>query len=1006
MMGYLSNSLPDAFKAETQVPASKNLDVTNFDKGKLDYDLVLKPNTEMKLLADGKVMKVQKSRQRKILSCVHCHSKKIKCSRVQPLCNNCEKLGVECKYFVNERVSRGGKYSSKSSKEKRASSSSSSETDNKKNDKNGDNLKGESRKKEENIEPVIMRNEDDQISVNVDFLNSPKKFTTIDEHTNKTMNMPDISMSYNMQNGGGEGNISNITNGFTTEFDISPEGSNSLLQTPIVNSASNNITNNFFNTNYSNQFPKPDITQKVGSENQISGEDSFSFNSSNLNFTNFVDQTDGGMIGNRAIQTEHLENKSKKAESITSGSQIQNPSINNSLTAYASNPETTMNYLYGTNTYYDNDNLMEDLLTHLPTSKERSYELVDRYVNSVHILLPIVINLSDFVREHDRYWDWKSKNNGTPGSTLSSCSGSGNGQDNQEFNPLQFYTLFFPILYAATISEFEEYDNLLLNQDISKYLKGFNKICQYYNYPHGLKTMPLLLGNVIIQSTSPNPSTMEMSQIIRYAKFLQLHKDPIITLRISDWEIVKFRRLLWWVIFGLDGLTSHNFCLPPVCRFDDFNVVMPDEDEPIFDKNGSIIEKRINVSVLSMNVKFRYDIILSELVYQMHNGLSTNITKEKVNQIKGMIVDYFKFIHISISKMQDFYTKNPPTTVQENNLINFIKNHSFSFVDRALMLLHKKILLGEPNSNENSYEGYEISLPKNRGGVLSLSQYADTFGKVQEANIIANFDKSSISLLKLNHLEGFSYENISNNLIPSILHNLNDFLKYNDFIKYGKYNWYIKRTIPLDSIILLFVIMVVKFKYEFMTVNELVVYVKLINKALFILNRKWFKNEKYKRMLSLTNLMWEYILKRYNVIAQISAFNEANTLPNEPNGSIQFFDFQVTGYMNMHELFNTMDVPQPITDNIFPDANSNQKKLFRKSSDSANGDIRPNHNVSGSLIFNINLLSDNAKSELIQINERILYDLRNNFVDINDYCAFYVSLEHILHELMDYIRKT
>ena len=72
-------------------------------------------------------------------------------------------------------------------------------------------------------------------------------------------------------------------------------------------------------------------------------------------------------------------------------------------------------------------------------------------------------------------------------------------------------------------------------------------------------------------------------------------------------------------------------------------------------------------------------------------------------------------------------------------------------------------------------------LPKKRDGVLSLSQFEDTFGRIQEANIISNFDISSISLLKFNQFEDFTYENMTKNLIPSILHNLNDFLKYNDF---------------------------------------------------------------------------------------------------------------------------------------------------------------------------------------------------------------------------------
>ncbi|PYD21793.1 hypothetical protein DND58_30630, partial [Pseudomonas syringae pv. pisi] len=83
------------------------------------------------------------------------------------------------------------------------------------------------------------------------------------------------------------------------------------------------------------------------------------------------------------------------------------------------------------------------------------------------------------------------------------------------------------------------------------------------------------------------------------------------------------------------------------------------------------------------------------------------------------------------------------------------------------------------------------------------------------------------------------------------------------------------------------------------------IYVKLINKALFILNRKYFKNEKYKRMLSLTNLTWEYILKKYNVFKLVSVVSDGM------QGRVEFFDYQVSGYMNMSELFNTMDVPQP-----------------------------------------------------------------------------------------------
>ncbi|WPK26141.1 hypothetical protein PUMCH_003488 [Australozyma saopauloensis] len=1026
---------------------------------------------EISVLANGNVMKHQKSRQRRILSCVHCHSKKIKCSRDHPECQNCQKLKIECKYFINERVSKG--------RHRRPSARKTSipkllELATLDSDSSVPSLK----QPETMIrkESLMSENSSGNGSITSPDLSELKRephngngihhMDTSNDMSVKPepmMNSNDLPMNYHVMGGafspnvsspGGKFSFHKTPNAFFPSNMASP--SSNMLQAPIANLASNNITNNFFNTNYatSNSVPStvgPDdqfsfnlssFTFAPATENMINraqknpiAQNSFGkendsdkrlelklfsgiaeLSSTNLNgliksqTTNFVDgPTPPGypLTSNISTSTQSIKN-----------SQPMNLGLHNSLNAYPSNPETTINYLYGTNTYYENDNLLSDLITHLPNSRERSYECIDRYVNSVHILLPILVNLPEFLKQHDIFWEHFD-----PYRTMSptSSSSSSSSKHIKDFNFLQFYTLYFPVLYASTISEFEEYDNLLLNQDINKYLKGFNKICQYYNYPHGIKTIPILLGNVIIQSTSPNPSTMEMSQIIRYAKFLQLHKDPLISLRISDWKVVKFRRMLWWVIFGLDAVSSHNFCLPPVCKFDDFNVLLPEEEDPVFDEAGNLVKKRLNVTVLALTVKFKYDRILSELVYHLHHGLATNITTEEINEIKLMIVNLFHYIHKSIIKMNNFYKANPPTTVPEMNLVNFIKNHSWSFVDRALMLLHKKILLRDPEKNpglgDPIQDSYELSSKQTQNGILSLSQFEDTFGRIQEANIIKNFDNSSISQLKFNQNELFAYENLHNNLIPSILHNLNDFLKYNDFIKFGRFNWYVKRTIPLDSIILLFVIICVKFKYEFMTPTELVTYVKLINKALFILNRKYFKNEKYKRMLSLTNLTWEYILKKHNVVRRISQTGE-----KKASSLVHFFDHQVSGFMNMSELFSIMDVPQPALINngvnfgsIKLDETPMQIDHQRWEAEDSEFEspegklIRPDSPPS-QLQQQLEERREDEdeqgyKLKVMQLSEKIYYDLRNNFVDINDYCTFYSSLENVLHELMDYINS-
>ncbi|CAH2353556.1 hypothetical protein CLIB1423_11S02432 [[Candida] railenensis] len=1089
----------------------------------------------VKYLADGKVMKVQKTRQRKILSCIHCHSKKIKCSRVQPVCNNCDKLGITCQYFVNKRVSRGGKKKENDSELidiKNEPMSGCSDDDESPQhvhagvaigglDSNGDT---DANKALDNSQFTTVRQpHDSPLSTGSnnnsdrshEGMHSNRNSEATSESSDSLPQVSDLNFNYIMEQKREHLPVQSLESQQQQQHHHHqqqqqqqqqqvPPSINSVLQTPVMNTNSNNITNNFFNTNYSNQTPQEGgdpynfsmstfVFPGAAESPQVNGTPQV-LNFPPQNFTNFIDQqqnqqqnqnqnqnqTESQQVSPQDQRTPSQHQHMEVNNSVVKAARPQpnNPGLHNSLNAFPSNPETTMNYLYGTNTNYNNEQLLEELLKHLPLSRERSYELTDRYVNSVHILLPVMCNkMEGFLYEHDKFWDHmdrvkkKSSAGGSfspTSSTNGSVSGasSNNGSSNSpatDLDILQFYTLYFPILYAATISEFEEYDNLLLNQDINLYLKAFNKICQYYNYPHGLKTIPLLLGNVIIQSTSPNPSTMEMSQIIRYAKFLHMHKDPIITLRITDWKVVKFRRMLWWCIFGLDSLTSHNFCLPPVCKFDDFNVLMPSEDEPIENGNNVVNGYKLNVGVLSLKIKFKYDRILSELVYRLH-GLTVDISPEDTELIKTMIVELFEYIQECMDKMADHYRVNPPSTVQEMNLINFIKNHSWSYVDRALMLLHKKILLGDPhfrgknarksaemggltNKHSGSYDdiksesGRQLSaLLANSSRGLSFGEYEDTFGLVQEANIISNFDGSTISQLKFNQYEDFTYSNLHNNLIPSILHNLNDFLKYNDFIKFGKYNWYVKRTIPLDSIILMFIVITVKFKYEFMTINEIGVYVKLINKSLFILNRKWFKNEKYKRMLSLANLTWEFMLKKYNIINIINQHSQQMEIQNEgsgnggnseggfgdsgkPSGRIEFFDYQVTGYLNMNELFNVMDVPQPVLNKVRSASemnnrrsleNGNIKQTGENGKSNNNDNVKKNSTSSNSIFFTNSIISSQQinesnnhvrEAELMQLNEKIYYDLRNNFVDINDYCAFYSSLENIIHELMDYINR-
>ncbi|AET41674.1 Zn(II)2Cys6 transcription factor Ecym_8404 [Eremothecium cymbalariae DBVPG len=67
-------------------------------------------NQSAVVLEDGTIYKVQHKRQRRVLNCMPCHKRKVKCSRERPSCDNCLRNSFECVYFVNDRVSRGGQH--------------------------------------------------------------------------------------------------------------------------------------------------------------------------------------------------------------------------------------------------------------------------------------------------------------------------------------------------------------------------------------------------------------------------------------------------------------------------------------------------------------------------------------------------------------------------------------------------------------------------------------------------------------------------------------------------------------------------------------------------------------------------------------------------------------------------------------------------------------------------------------------------------------------------------
>ena len=189
-----------------------------------------------------------------------------------------------------------------------------------------------------------------------------------------------------------------------------------LIQSPMVNQATNSMTSSYFNHNFT--------TQATNHNNSINGANNqINFNSSSFPLANLdVSITFSSHANSPTMNfSERLQQQQQQQQQIPPRpesasivkTQPQSSTLYNSLNGYTINTATSVNYLYGTNTYGENSTILNDITEYLPTDKDRSFELIDRYLNSVHLLLPIVVNMKEFLVQHKLYWEIKSRRDST-----------------------------------------------------------------------------------------------------------------------------------------------------------------------------------------------------------------------------------------------------------------------------------------------------------------------------------------------------------------------------------------------------------------------------------------------------------------------------------------------------------------------------------------------------------------------------------------------------------------
>ncbi|CCH46752.1 putative transcriptional regulatory protein [Wickerhamomyces ciferrii] len=927
------------------------------------------------IMGNGKVYKIQKVRQRKIHSCVPCHQRKVKCSRETPVCSNCIKNGLECKYFVNDRVSRG-----KKSKDL---------------DKEAD-LKRKKELKEYMERAKLMAKENPSASKTID-IKSPSEMDTasitpsitgtIDSLPGKTLSAKmTTSTSLNSENDSNSSpknksltfsdSDSLISNESLSPPKLQLHNPNSLQhdkhistlssisenvpqqQNQFMSSSSNDITlnnnnnNNNNNTNTNNDFQFNDTQTNAGSDY---GFKSYSQqHTSNSHSQQYHDQRQQQIqqqiqqhhqqlqqqLQQQQLQqqhyqqhqhqqsqsqpqqapqqqasqsqipplSQHIRNDSNKAsllsqiyisQPVTIPLQLTTPYIlpEPNQTQVSIQPHNQHNQQQSSEI---NDGLTpkeREIVEALP-SRQRSYGLVKRYISTIHPIIPI-IDINEFLLEHDKFW---------------------NDQHEDRF---EFMTCLYPILYAASKAEcfefsYDEITKYELSNEIHKYLRIAREVFALQNFPlkYSLRTIQ---SAVLLQSTLENPSISDISILVRIAQAIKLHRDPANYHNISDPQLVQVKRLLWWEIFYLDAQTSLIQMVTPLIKLDEFDTSLPME----------FISNELNVEICNLNGKFRFALILNELTKFIY-GI-TILPFNTIQLLKQKILDLHISCNASIMNLSNLQ-QIKQLTFQEMNFINWSKSVLNTYSDRALLILQNKIILSNhvlnTNENENNHifnNSYNQMMNNDK-----MRFNIDYFFKNGSINNNNNGNQSSST-----SLNDYSYDDLSNNLMPAALHYVYEFWKNNNDDIYNSYNWEIRNTLPFDAIILILTNLISDLEKNFNNLYELKNDIRyyLLDKSIDLIFIK-FDNKKrsiLKNCFTLMRYLFQILrlkyLKNNSMIGGIGGiggtldFTNFNTEQIIPKPLKNQFDNPINGNGNGNVNNNTNNLG--ITTSSLFDSNNN-----------------------------------------------------------------------------------
>lgn len=882
-----------------------NDDLNNQQQQKGKHHKVL-PNvhpTNSLILPDGKIFKVQKKRQRKIHSCIPCHQRKIKCSRETPTCLNCLKLAEKnpaerfeileaCKYFDNDKKKNLKKkgvniisYNKDPTLQSTTNGSDDAVQTGTIQNFNDDDLNSS------NASPHMESNNDDNLPLILD--NTPQYYTSNNDVSNTNDNDNYLNQYDNSNtncNTNVNSDVSDLVNKNQTK--LNNDGKYNLVEDSINMKLENNDDNNNTNNN---------TTNNTNNNNDITN------NSNNNGFP--MDQNDFVYIPRD--ESNYLINESDPTNPIyqPQKSQGQNPNPNPNL-------EQTQNLLQNQNGMYADEQIYSyyskqfasqfiTILNNLPT-KERSDELLKNFQTNVHALLPI-LDMKSFLEKYNEFWYcglfltdnieklyqyvvyFKDKFHPSLPNKINDflywynkSTGVLNPSNFSEFLILLYavyYTSISSSVYEFLSKKYDNFNNILsYKNEVNKYYNMFKKMNHKgLNNPR-VMSLAVLQINVLVQSLTnlkSGNSLINISKILRICQFYQLNRDPVLYHALKDKELVQTRRIVWWQIFLLDNLVSFFLNLTPSIKLSDFDTSLLMEN---LDNDSSS-----NFSIMYLNCMYRFILIVDDL-NGLTNGLNFQLKNEDINKMKNNINNLFITCNTTMRKMSStFYAIHNTTEIMSGD--NNSSSHPSPNINQSYPNTQNTPNSGSIETQNSLFpinnNFHEPSLDTFRFFMSSLNILSDKMLIMLQKKILLSpylmYDthKANSNLnLRLSSTE-YSYTDLQNNLLPSLLHYLDTFLLLSkkDMLKF---NWKLKNYIPIDELILLMNILVTNYKSganqtDYDPYSDMNLKIYLIGETLNSLKLNWhLKLSSVNKLISLASKLWELMILKFNIDLQLA----------------------------------------------------------------------------------------------------------------------------------------